>query len=111
MLWEAPDTATQCNGSSQCLTGYGGAVTVTGGLVLIGSDTGHLRIFDAASGQVIRDIDTAVSFTTVNGVAGKGGSISGGVAPLAYRGSVIVPSGYGFASKLPGNVLLVYGTE
>ena len=112
VLWEAPDTSLDCTGNPQCLIGYGGAVTVTGGLVLIGSDTGHLRIFDAASGQVIRDIDTAVSFTTVNGVAAKGGSISGGgVAPLAYKGTVIVPSGYGFASKLPGNVLLVYGAE
>ena len=111
MLWEAPDTSIDCKGSPQCLIGYGGAVTLTGGLVLIGSDTGHLRIFDAANGQMVKDIDTAVGFTTVNGVAAKGGSISGGVAPLAYKGSVILPSGYGFASKLPGNVLLVYGVE
>ena len=110
-VWEAPDTSIDCKGSPQCLIGYGGAVTVTGGVVLIGSDTGHLRLFDAVSGQLIQNIDTAVSFATVNGVAAKGGSISGGVAPLAYKGSVIVPSGYGFASKTPGNVLLVYAVE
>jgi hypothetical protein len=47
----------------------------------------------------------------VNKVPGRGGSIAGGVAPLAYKGDLIVPSGYGFASKAAGNVLLVYGTE
>lgn len=110
-VWEAPDTATVCNGSPRCLAGYGGSVTATGGVVLAGDDMGHLRIFQAANGQVIWEAATNQSFTTVNGVPGHGGSISGGVAPLAYKGSVIVPSGYGFASKLPGNVLLVYGVE
>ena len=110
-VWEAPDTMTQCDGSFRCLAGYGGSVTVAGGLVLIGSDTGFLRIYDAGTGKVLWQDNTARSFATVNGVAAKGGSISGGVAPLAYKGSVIVPSGYGFASKLPGNVLLVYGVE
>lgn len=110
-VWEAPDTDTKCDGSPQCLAGYGGSVTVTGGAVLIGSDTGFLRIYDAGTGKVVWQDQTARDFATVNGIAAKGGSISGGVAPLAYMGTVIVPSGYGFASKLPGNVLLVYGVE
>jgi polyvinyl alcohol dehydrogenase (cytochrome) len=111
ILWEAPDTSTDCKGNPQCLIGYGGSVTATGGTVLIGSDTGELRIFDAATGKLIWRDDTTRVFTTVNGAMAKGGSISGGVAPIAYRGNVIVPSGYGYASKLPGNVLLVYGAE
>ena len=110
-VWEAPDTATRCDGSPQCLAGYGGSVTVTGGAVLIGSDTGYLRIHDAADGRIVWQDNTARDFATLNGIAAKGGSISGGVAPIAWKGSVIVPSGYGFASKLPGNVLLVYGVE
>ena len=110
-VWEAPDTTTICNGSPKCLAGYGGSVTATGGLVIAGDDAGHLRIFQAANGQVIWEAATNQTFITVNGVPGHGGSISGGVAPIAYKGSVIVPSGYGFASKLPGNVLLVYGVE
>ena len=72
---------------------------------------GHLRIYRAESGQVIWEVDTGVPFKTVNGVAARGGSISGGVAPIAYKGALIVPSGYGFASKPPGNVLLVYAVE
>lgn len=109
-VWEARDP-TDCKGSPRCLAGYGGSVTATGGVVLIGADDGHLRIFQAATGGLLWEDQTAREFTTVNGVPGKGGSISGGVAPLVYKGTVIVPSGYGFASKLPGNVLLVYGVE
>ena len=110
-VWEVPDKANVCDGSLKCLAGYGGSVTATGGVVLIGADDGHLRIFQAATGGLLWEDQTARAFTTVNGVPGKGGSISGGVAPLVYKGTVIVPSGYGFASKLPGNVLLVYGVE
>ncbi len=110
-VWEAPDQSIDCKGNPQCLVGYGGGVTVTGGVVLIGSDTGYLRIFQADNGQLLWQQDTTQSVATVNGIPAKGGSISGGVAPIAYRGSIIVPSGYGFASKLPGNVLLVYEVE
>ena len=109
-VWASRDL-TDCKGSPRCLAGYAGSVTVTGGVVLAGADDGHLRIFQAATGGLLWEDQTAREFTTVNGIPGKGGSISGGVAPLAYKGTVIVPSGYGFASKLPGNVLLVYGVE
>jgi polyvinyl alcohol dehydrogenase (cytochrome) len=110
-LWEAPDTGNRCTADPRCLAGYGGAVTATAGLVLIGADDGHLRVYDAASGKVLWQDQTARAFQTVNGVAARGGSISGGVAPIAYRGKLIVASGYGYASKTPGNVLLVYGVE
>ena len=110
-VWEAPDKTNICDGGLKCVAGYGGSVTATGGVVLAGADDGHLRIFQAATGGLLWEDQTAREFTTVNGVPGKGGSISGGVAPLAYKGTVIVPSGYGFASKLPGNVLLVYGVD
>ena len=86
-------------------------MTATGGLVLIGADDGNVRIYNARTGAVLWQDQTGRSFDTVNKVAGRGGSISGGVAPLAYKGDLIVPSGYGYASKTPGNVLLVYGVE
>ena len=110
ILWRAPSPQV-CGDNPLCGVGYGGSVTASGDVAVIGGDDGHLRVYDAATGKVLWDTDTAVSFATVNGVAGKGGSISGGVAPIAYRGQLFVPSGYGFASKMPGNVLLVYGVE
>ena len=92
----------------QCAPGYGGSVTATAGMVLAGDDDGVLRVFDAADGNVLWHADTKPGVTTVNGVAAHGGAISGGVAPIAYKGDVIVASGYGYASKKSGNVLLVY---
>ena len=37
--------------------------------------------------------------------------MAGGAAPLAYRGMLIVNSGYGGLGKMPGNVLLVYDSK
>lgn len=108
--WKAPSVDV-CAGRKFCNPGYGGSLTATGGVVLIGGDDGHVRIFDAADGKILWDRDTTVDVATVNGVPGHGGSISGGAAPIAYRGHLIVSSGYGFASKMGGNVLLVYGIE
>lgn len=110
VAWRAPYTGA-CAGKQNCFPGYGSTPTVTGELVMIGADDGVLNIYDAATGKVLWHADTTRSVTAINGVQGRGGAISGGVAPIAYKGSLIVPSGYGFASKMPGNVLLVYGVE
>ena len=109
-VWKAPST-TPCPDMRRCFAGYGGALATTGGLLLAGADDGHLRIFDAASGKLLREIDTKRDYDTVNGVPARGGAISGGVGPIAYRGTVIVPSGYGYAGKTNGNALLVFGTD
>jgi polyvinyl alcohol dehydrogenase (cytochrome) len=108
--WKAPSPDT-CNGKPLCTPGYGGSLTTTAGLLLAGADDGFLRIYDATTGKLAWETNTARDFTTINGVPAHGGSISGGVAPLAYKGSLIVPSGYGFAMKMGGNVLLVYQAE
>lgn len=106
-VWAAPSPKV-CGDKPLCIPGYGGAITATPELVLAGSDDGHVRAFDAASGKVLWDFDTARSFETVNGIAAHGGAISGGVAPVVDGGQLIVASGYGFVSKMPGNVLLVF---
>lgn len=106
-LWNYASTI-KC-ATMQCAPGMGGSITATAGMVIAGDDDGILRIFDGSTGKILWSTDTKPSVTTVNGVAAHGGAISGGVGPIAYKGTVIVPSGYGFASKLPGNVLLVYG--
>jgi polyvinyl alcohol dehydrogenase (cytochrome) len=109
-VWKAPSTA-PCTDVRHCLAGYGGALATTAGMLLAGADDAHLRIFDAANGKLLWDVDTAKDYATVNGVPAHGGSIAGGAGPIAYRGTVIVPSGYGFASKMAGNVLLVFDTK
>ena len=57
------------------------------------------------------DHDTLRDYATVNGVAARGGSIGGGAAPIAYRGMLFASSGYGYANKMPGNVLLVFAVK
>lgn len=109
-VWKQPSPVTKCE-TMLCNAGYGGSPSVTGGMVLAGSDDGHLRVFDSANGKLLWEEATARDYTTVNGVPAHGGGIAGGVGPIAYKGNLIVASGYGFASKPGGNVLLVYGVE
>lgn len=109
-LWDAPSPDV-CGTRKQCIKGYAAAVSATAELLFAGSDDGHLRIFDAATGKVEWDFDAVREFETVNGVKGQGGAFSGGAAPIVEGGQLIVPSGYGFASKMPGNVLLVFEAE
>ncbi len=107
-LWGEPVGNQTCAGRKDCNPGFGGSITATPDLVLAGADDAHLRIYAAASGKVLWDHDTLRDYATVNRVPARGGSIGGGAAPIAYKGMVIASSGYGFASKMPGNVLLVF---
>jgi polyvinyl alcohol dehydrogenase (cytochrome) len=105
--WQAP-AADVCGGKQFCHPGYSGAITATDDLVLAGANDGFIRIFDAASGKILWEYNTVADFKTVNGTTARGGSMGGGAAPLAYKGLLIMNSGYGFAGKMPGNVLLVF---
>lgn len=109
--WYAAPPAGVCEGRTLCLPGNSGAISATPQLVLAGSDDGWVRIHDANSGKTLWQFDTARDFETVNGVPGKGGAISGGAAPVADQGQLLVSSGYGFVSKMPGNVLLMFDVE
>lgn len=109
-LWDAPSPDV-CGTRKYCIKGYAAAITATPELLFAGSDDGHLRIFDAATGEALWDFDAVRTFETVNGVKAQGGAFSGGSAPIIHGGQLIVPSGYGFVSKMPGNVLLVFEAE
>ena len=80
-------------------------------LVLAGGDDGYVRALDAETGKQLWIFDTVQDVPTVNGVPAKGGAMSGGAAPIVDHGQVIVSSGYGFVSKIPGNVLMVFEPE
>lgn len=110
VAWSAPSSDT-CAGRKSCNNGLGGAVTATGEVVIAGSDDAHLRVYDATSGKVLWDFDTMRDFDTVNGVAAHGGAITAAAAPLAWKGELFVGSGYDYALKMPGNVLLAFEVE
>jgi len=86
--------------------GHEGPLTAIPGVVFSGAWDGILRALSAADGKVIWEYNTIQDFTTVNGVAAKGGSM-GAAGPVVAGGVLFVPSGYvGVRQGIPGNVLL-----
>jgi polyvinyl alcohol dehydrogenase (cytochrome) len=80
------------------------------GVVFSGSLDGHLRAFDANTGNVVWDVDTARDYNAVNGVKGRGGSLDGPGAVVA-GGMLFVNSGYSRFGGMPGNVLLAFAPK
>jgi polyvinyl alcohol dehydrogenase (cytochrome) len=93
-----------------CSPAQPGALTSIPGVVFSGSLDGHLRAFSTENGRVLWDVDTAVTYTTVNGVEAKGGSLDG-AGPVVVGGMVYVNSGYPRFGGMPGNVLLAFGID
>jgi polyvinyl alcohol dehydrogenase (cytochrome) len=93
-----------------CSPAQSAALTAIAGAVFSGSLDGHLRAFSADDGKVIWDFDTAKEFTTVNGVAAKGGSLDG-AGPAVSGEMLFVNSGYPRQGGMPGNVLLAFGAD
>lgn len=107
-LWRAP-LSDECRGREYCDVGIGAAITATPSLVFAGALDGYLRIHDAATGKVLRTLDTTAAVTSTAGGKVTGGSMDGGTGPLPFNGQLYVNSGYNFAGHMAGNVLLVYG--
>jgi polyvinyl alcohol dehydrogenase (cytochrome) len=106
--WQASGTSQRCAKGAPCAAGIAGAITVAGDLVLAGSVDGQMRIYDSQDGRILWQYDTAHRFQALNGGVATGGSIGGGAGPIAYRGTLIVLSGYGVTGGVPGNALMVF---
>jgi len=112
VLWQVPIDADACKDrGAQCALGIAAPVTATGDLLIAGAGDGELRIYGARSGEKLWQYDTAQTVATVGGGSAHGGSIGGGAGPLVWGGTLIVESGYGFAGRMPGNVMLVFELE
>lgn len=99
-----------CAERPNCSPAQSAAITAIPGVVFSGSVDGHLRAYSTKDGSVIWDYDTAHDFTTVNGVAAKGGSMDG-PGPIVSGGMLYLDSGYGAWGGLPGNVLLAFSVD
>jgi len=87
--------------------GHSAAPLYANGLLYAGALDGKLRIADAATGEVLRVIETKRPFDADNGVQGHGGAIDlSGVVVDGER--MFVYSGYGMFGQMPGNVLLAF---
>jgi polyvinyl alcohol dehydrogenase (cytochrome) len=87
--------------------GLSAAPVVVDGAVIAGSLDGFLRAFDAKTGEVLFQFDTARTFEAINGVEARGGSIDA-ASITAANGYLLVNSGYGMFGQLAGNVLLAF---
>jgi len=108
MRWHTPHPG--CNGKPGCSPGQSAAVTAIPGVVFSGGIDGDLRAYDARTGQIIWDTDTMREFSTVNGVAARGGSLNGPGA-VVVGGMLYVNSGYVHIGTTPGNVLLAFSVD
>jgi len=94
-----------------CSPGQSAALTLIPGVVFSPSLDGHVRAFGTEDGEMLWDFDTAAqTYSTVNGVPAKGGSIDG-AGPVVAGGMVFVNSGYPRNGGMPGNVLLAFAPE
>ncbi len=107
-MWQTPPPG--CGQRPSCSPAQSAAVSAIPGAVFSGSEDGHLRAYSTASGKIVWDYDTAREFKTVNGVAGRGGSIDV-AGPVAAGGMLFAVSGYPARGGLPGNVLLAFSVE
>jgi polyvinyl alcohol dehydrogenase (cytochrome) len=108
-VWSAPAEAV-CEGRKACSPAQSAAVTAMPGAVFSGSVDGHLRAYASEDGRVIWDFDTAREYKTVNGEAGRGGSIDS-AGPVVAGGMVFTTSGYSLFGGMAGNVMLAFGLD
>jgi polyvinyl alcohol dehydrogenase (cytochrome) len=94
-----------------CSPGQSAALTLIPGVIFSASLDGHVRAFSTEDGEMLWDFDTAAqTYSTVNGVPAKGGSIDG-AGPVIVGGMMFVNSGYPRNGGMPGNVLLAFAPE
>ncbi|MGA2289220.1 PQQ-binding-like beta-propeller repeat protein [Bradyrhizobium sp.] len=108
VVWQTPHPG--CHDVPGCSPGQSAAVTAIPGAVFSGGLDGHLRAYAASDGKIIWDVDTARTYTTVNGVAAHGGSLDGPGAVIV-GGMLYVNSGYANFGTTPGNVLLAFSID
>ena len=106
-LWSQVQKNVCGEGREFCDPGVSAAVTAIPGAVIAGHMDGWIRAYDRKNGKRLWEFDTARPFDTVNGMEGRGGSMSGPGAAVG-DGYLIINSGYGLYSHEAGNVLLVF---
>ena len=107
-VWYTPPPP--CGGTvARCSPAQSAAVSAIPGVVFSGSVDGHIRGYSTTDGTILWDFDTVRAYDTVNGVAGRGGSLNV-AGPAISDGTLVVNSGY-VSNGMPGNVLLAFTVD
>jgi polyvinyl alcohol dehydrogenase (cytochrome) len=110
-LWEARPPRADCKDPKNCVQAQSAAISLMPGVVFSGTTTGIMRAYDTRDGRVIWTYNSDQPYTTVNGVAAKGGSFNG-PGPVIAGGMVFMNSGYAYLGfGTPGNVLLAFAPQ
>ncbi len=81
------------------------------GVVFSGANNGNMYAYSTADGHLLWQFDTNKTFSTVNGVVARGGSLNGS-GPVVSGGMLYVPSGYSdLGGGIRGNILLAFGVQ
>ena len=112
LLWSTPSPKLDCGWKNPyCAGAISQAVTAMPGVVFAGAMNGHFRAYEAATGKVVWDYDTAAApVPTVSGKTAQGGVMDGAGATVA-GGMVYVSSGYQGRSGAPGMVLMAFSVD
>ena len=104
-VWQAPPVRPNpdCAKTRGCSAAQIAPVTLIPGVVFSGSMDGHLRAYDAHTGKVLWDFDTARQFDAVDQIPTHGGSLNAS-GPAIVDGMLYLTSGQG--QGMPGNVVL-----
>ena len=110
-LWEARPPRADCKDPKNCVQAQSAAITLMPGVVFSGTTTGIMRAYDTKDGRVLWTYDADRPYTTVNGVAAKGGSFNG-PGPIIAGGMVFMNAGYNYLGfGTGGNVLLAFAPQ
>ncbi|HEY8573293.1 PQQ-binding-like beta-propeller repeat protein [Phenylobacterium sp.] len=112
LLWTTPTPKLPCAWKGNyCSPAMSQAVSAIPGAVFGGSMDGRFRAFDAKTGRVVWEIDTAAKpVMTVSGREAQGGVIDA-AGPTIAGGHVYVLSGYQARSGVPGAVLMAFSVD
>lgn len=110
LLWSEVQENVCGEGRPFCDPGVSAAVTAIPGAVIAGHMDGWIRTYDRRNGKRLWEFETTRPFDTVNGMDGRGGSMSGPGAAVG-DGYLVINSGYGLYQHEAGNVLLVFATN
>lgn len=110
-LWSTPSPEVECAWKNPfCAGSLSQAVSAMPGAVFAGAMDGHFRAYDAKTGKIVWDFDTARPVKSVSGREAKGG-VMDGAGPTIAGGMVYVNSGYQGRSGTPGIVLMAFSVD